>query len=160
MAGSLNKVMLIGNLGKDPESKALSGGTSVVKFSLATSESWKDKRSGDWVDKTEWHNVVIFAEFPAKYVMNNLRKGSKVYVEGKLQTRKWQNNEGKDVYTTEIVISGYDGRVVGLSPSEGKREPGAPEGSYGSSLKEDRSAPAAEPAGLWSDAPDEDDIPF
>lgn len=104
MAGSVNKVILIGHLGKDPEMRATASGESVASFSLATSESWKDKKSGEKTDKTEWHNIVMFdkvAEIAGQY----LRKGSLVYLEGKLQTRKWQDKDGNDRYTTEIIAS-------------------------------------------------------
>ena len=103
MAKGLNRVELIGHLGRDPESKSLSSGTSVANFSIATTEKWKDQ-SGEWVDRTEWHRCVAWAKL-ADVITQYLRKGSKVFVEGKLQTRKWQDREGQDRYTTEIVVN-------------------------------------------------------
>lgn len=108
---SVNKVILIGNLGKDPEVKSNSEGGKIVTFSIATSESWKDKVTGERKDRTEWHRIVIFNERLAEVAENYLRKGSKVYIEGQLQTRKWINNKGDDVYTTEVVLPRYRGEI-------------------------------------------------
>ncbi|MDR1333765.1 MAG: single-stranded DNA-binding protein [Holosporaceae bacterium] len=121
MAGSINKVILVGNLGKDPEVRAMQDGTKVVSFSIATSESWKDKVSGEKKDKTEWHRVVVFNPNLADVCEKYLHKGSKVYVEGQLQTRKWQDQQsGADRYTTEVVISRFRGEVTMLdSRSDG-----------------------------------------
>jgi single-strand DNA-binding protein len=121
MAGSVNKVILLGNLGKDPEVRSMQDGTKVVSFSLATSESWKDKVSGERKDKTEWHRVVVFNPNLAEICEKYLHKGSKVYVEGQLQTRKWQDQQtGADKYTTEIVISRFRGEITMLdSRSDG-----------------------------------------
>ncbi len=121
MAGSVNKVTLIGNLGKDPEVRSLNSGDKVVNFTLATSETWKDKQSGERKEKTEWHKVVIFNDQLAKIAESYLRKGSKVYVEGALQTRKWTNKEGQDQYTTEIVLQKYRGELTML---DGRSEGG------------------------------------
>lgn len=109
MAGSLNKVMLIGNLGRDPEVRSFQNGGKVCNLSIATSETWKDKNTGERREKTEWHRVAIFQEGLVRVAEQYLRKGSTVYIEGKLQTRKWQDQSGKDNYTTEIVLQGYDG---------------------------------------------------
>ncbi len=106
MAGSLNKVMLIGNLGKDPEVRTFANGGKVCNFSIATSESWKDRNTGERQEKTEWHNVAIFNEGLAGVAERFLKKGSKVYVEGQLQTRKWTDQNGQDRYTTEVVLRG------------------------------------------------------
>lgn len=111
MAGSVNKVILVGNLGKDPEIRRLNSGDPVVNFSLATSESWRDKNSGDRKEKTEWHNVVIFNDNLAKVAEQYLKKGMKVYIEGQLQTRKWQDQQGQDRYTTEIVLQKFRGEL-------------------------------------------------
>ena len=111
MAG-VNKVILVGNLGKDPEQQSFANGGSVVKFSLATSESWKDKQTGERKDKTEWHNVVIFNENLGKIAKDCLKKGSKVYLEGALQTRKWQDQSGNDKYTTEVVLQRFRGELT------------------------------------------------
>ena len=114
MAGSVNKVILVGNLGADPEVRRLNSGDPVVNIRIATSENWRDKSSGERREKTEWHNVVIFNENLAKVAENYLRKGSKVYVEGQLQTRKWQDRDGNDRYTTEIVLQRYRGELTML----------------------------------------------
>ncbi len=119
MAGSLNKVMLIGNLGKDPEVRSLPNGGKVVNFSIATSESWKDKNTGEKREKTEWHNIVIFGEGLVKVAEAYLKKGSKVYLEGQLQTRKWQDKEGHDRYSTEVVLQGFSAALTML---DGKRD--------------------------------------
>ncbi|QKV17821.1 single-stranded DNA-binding protein [Oricola thermophila] len=109
MSGSINKVILVGNLGSDPEVRRLNSGEPVVTLSVATSESWRDKNTGDKKERTEWHRVVIFNEHLAKVAEQYLRKGSKVYVEGQLQTRKWQDQSGQDKYTTEVVLQKYRG---------------------------------------------------
>ena len=105
MAGSVNKVILIGNLGKDPEARSMQNGGKVVNFSIATSESWKDKNSGERQERTQWHNIVIFNEQLAGVAERYLKKGSKVYVEGQLETRKWTDKDGNDRYTTEVVAN-------------------------------------------------------
>jgi single-strand DNA-binding protein len=112
VAGSVNKVILIGNLGKDPEARSMNNGGEVVSFSLATSESWNDKQSGERRDKTEWHNVVIFNENLGRIAKQYLRKGSSCYIEGQLQTRKWQDQSGNDKYTTEIVLQRFRGELT------------------------------------------------
>src|SRR5512133_814653 len=119
MAGSVNKVILVGNLGKDPESRTFANGGEVVSFSVATSENWKDRSSGDRKEKTEWHNVSIFSEGLARVAKNYLRKGSKVYLEGQLQTRKWTDQSGNDRYTTEIALQRFRGELVLLDSREG-----------------------------------------
>lgn len=112
MAGSLNKVMLIGNLGKDPERYQRNDGPVSCSFSIATSESWRDKQSGERREKTEWHTIKVFNESLAKVALDYLRKGSKVYVEGQLQTRKWQAKDGTDRYSTEVVLQGFIGTLT------------------------------------------------
>lgn len=119
MAGSVNKVILVGNLGKDPEVRRMNSGEAVVSFSLATSENWKDKATGERKEKTEWHKVVIFNEPLAKVAEQYLKKGSKVYVEGQLQTRKWQDQSGVEKYTTEIVLQRYRGELTLLDGRSG-----------------------------------------
>ena len=106
----INKVILIGNLGNDPEVRYTAGGTAIANLSIATSESWRDKQTGQQQEKTEWHRVVIFGKL-AEIAQQYLRKGSKVYIEGKLQTRKWQDQQGNDRYTTEIAIDGFNGQM-------------------------------------------------
>ncbi len=124
MAGSVNKVILIGNLGRDPEIRSTQDGAKIANLSVATSESWKDKNTGERREKSEWHRIVIFgplAEIAEKY----LRKGSKVYLEGALQTRKWQDQSGADKYSTEVVLQQYRGELVMLDgkPQEQERQP-------------------------------------
>ncbi|TIN05574.1 single-stranded DNA-binding protein [Mesorhizobium sp.] len=119
MAGSLNRVLLIGNLGADPEIRRLNSGDPVVNIRIATSESWRDKNSGERKEKTEWHNVVIFNDNLAKVAEQYLKKGAKVYVEGQLQTRKWQDQSGNDRYTTEIVLQKFRGELQMLDTKNG-----------------------------------------
>jgi single-strand DNA-binding protein len=119
MAGSVNKVILVGNLGADPEVRTLGSGSKVVNMRIATSENWKDKSSGERREKTEWHNVVIFNENLGRVAEQFLRKGSKVYVEGQLQTRKWTDQSGADRYTTEVVLQNFRGELT-LLDSKGE----------------------------------------
>ena len=114
MAGSVNKVILVGNLGKDPEVRRMTSGDPVVNLSVATSESWKDKASGERKEKTEWHRVVIFNKNLAEVAEKYLRKGSKVYVEGQLQTRKWTDKDGAEKYSTEVVLQNFRGELTML----------------------------------------------
>ncbi len=123
MAGSVNKVILVGNLGADPEVRRLSSGDPVINIRVATSESWRDKNSGERKEKTEWHNVVIFNDQLAKVAEAYLKKGAKVYVEGQLQTRKWQDPSGADRYSTEIVLQKFRGELQMLDAS-GSRDDG------------------------------------
>lgn len=119
MAGSLNKVMLIGNLGADPEIRTFGNGGKVANLRIATSEQWKDRQTGERKEKTEWHTVAIFSEGLVGVVERYLKKGSKVFVEGKLQTRKWQDQNGQDRYSTEIVIQGLGGTLTMLDGASG-----------------------------------------
>lgn len=119
MAGSVNKVILVGNLGKDPESKAFQNGGKVVNLRVATSESWKDRQSGERKEKTEWHQVAIFDERLGDVAEKYLRKGSKVYLEGQIQTRKWQDQNGADRYTTEVVVPRFGGVLTMLDGAPG-----------------------------------------
>ncbi|MBT4203469.1 single-stranded DNA-binding protein [Hyphomicrobiales bacterium] len=112
MAGSINKVTLIGRLGNDPDVRSTQDGRSIVNLSVATSETWKDKNSGEKREKTEWHRVVIFNEGLGKIAQQYLNKGSKVYLEGQLQTRKWEDKSGQEKYTTEVVIQNYSGNLT------------------------------------------------
>lgn len=124
MAGSLNKVMLIGNLGKDPEIRRTQDGRPIANLSVATSESWRDKATGERKEKTEWHRVVIFNEGLCKIAEQYLKKGAKVYLEGALQTRKWTDKDGAEKYSTEIVIQGFNGSLKmldGVSVEHGER---------------------------------------
>lgn len=129
MAGSVNKVILVGNLGADPEMRRLNDGSPVVNLRLATSETWRDKGSGERRERTEWHRVVIFNENLARIAEQYLRKGSKVYVEGQLQTRKWQDQSGQDRYSTEVVLQRFRGELTMLDGRGG--EGGGGGGSQG-----------------------------
>ncbi|MGN6374902.1 MAG: single-stranded DNA-binding protein [Sphingomonas sp.] len=125
MAGSVNKVILVGNLGRDPESRSFQNGGKVVNLRIATSESWKDRNSGERKEKTEWHSVAIFNEGLANVAERYLRKGSKVYIEGQLQTRKWQDQSGNDRYSTEVVLQGFNSVLVMLDGPGGGQGQGA-----------------------------------
>jgi len=128
MAGSVNKVILIGNLGRDPEVRSFANGGKVCNLRIATSENWRDKQSGERREKTEWHSVAIFQEGLVRIAEQYLKKGSKVYIEGKLQTRKYQDQSGADRYSTEVVLQGFDGTLTMLDgPSGGS---GAGGGDY------------------------------
>ncbi|WP_432201882.1 single-stranded DNA-binding protein [Erythrobacter sp. W53] len=119
MAGSLNKVMLIGNLGQDPEVRSFQNGGKVCNLRIATSETWKDRNTGERQERTEWHTVAIFSEGLVNVCENYLKKGSKVFIEGKLQTRKWQDQNGQDRYSTEVVLRGFDGTLTMLDGRQG-----------------------------------------
>ena len=152
MAGSVNKVILVGNLGKDPEVRRTTSGDPVVNLSLATSESWRDKSSGERKEKTEWHRVVIFNKNLAEVAEKYLRKGSKVYVEGQLQTRKWTDKDGAERYSTEVVLQNFRGELTMLDGRNGGGEGGGG-GSGG------RSGAGEAPASFQRDEMD-DEIPF
>jgi single-strand DNA-binding protein len=130
MAGSVNKVILVGNLGRDPEIRSLQDGTKVANLSVATSEIWRDRDSGERRERTEWHRVVIFNDRLADVAEKYLRKGSKVYLEGQLQTRKWTGQDGQERYTTEVVLQRYRGELTMLDSRSGG-EAGGGGGSYG-----------------------------
>lgn len=119
MAGSVNKVIIVGNLGRDPEVRSFQNGGKVVNLRIATSETWRDRNSGERKERTEWHSVAIFSEPLAKIAEQYLRKGSKVYIEGALETRKWQDQSGQDRYTTEIVLRPYRGELTLLDGRDG-----------------------------------------
>ncbi len=125
MAGSVNKVILIGNVGQDPEVRQFQNGGQVASFSLATSESWKDKASGEKKDKTEWHRISVFSEGLVRIVQSYVKKGSKLYIEGQLETRKWQDKEGQDRYTTEIVLRNFNSTLTLLDSAGGGAGGGA-----------------------------------
>ena len=132
MAGSLNKVMLIGNLGADPEVRSFQNGGKVCNLRIATSENWKDRNTGERQERTEWHTVAIFSEGLVNVAENYLKKGSKVYIEGQLQTRKWQDQNGQDRYSTEVVLRGYNGTLTMLDGrGEGGGGGGGRSGGYG-----------------------------
>lgn len=129
MAGSVNKVILIGNLGRDPEIRRTQDGRPIANLRIATSDTWRDKNSGERREKTEWHSVAIFNENLCRVVEQYLRKGSKVYIEGALQTRKWQDQQGQDRYTTEVVLQGFNGTLTML---DGRSSGGMSEGNQSS----------------------------
>lgn len=168
MAGSVNKVILVGNLGRDPETRRLGNGDPVVNLRIATSETWRDKQSGERREKTEWHSVVIFNENLAKVAEQYLRKGSKVYVEGQLQTREWQDKDGQKRYSTEIVLQRFRGELTILDSrdsSGGGREIDDMSGgsSFGGSAPRSGGGGGggSRPAGGGGGRSDfDDDIPF
>ena len=138
MAGSINKVILVGNVGQDPQTRTMQSGQKVVSFSLATSDRWRDRQTGEQKEQTEWHRVVIFNPNLIDVAERMLQKGTKLYLEGSLKTRKWQNQQGMDVYTTEVVLNPFMGQMVILGGA--KAMDGGMSGDYG------MSAPAAAPA--------------
>jgi single-strand DNA-binding protein len=170
MAGSVNKVILVGNLGADPEIRRMNSGDPVASFRIATSETWRDKNSGERKEKTEWHSIVVFNEALAEVAEKYLRKGAKVYVEGQMQTRKWQGNDGVDRYTTEVVLNRFRGELQMLDKNPNGRPPAAEDpDSYGTQRSrsdddmrrqtEERTRAAQEERGGYSRDLD-DEIPF
>ena len=121
MAGSVNKVIIVGNLGADPEVRDLPSGQKVANLRIATSEQWTDRASGEKRERTEWHTVSVFDQNAAQYVQNYLKKGNKVYIEGRLETRKWQTQSGEDRYSTEIIVNQIGGKLIGLSDRQEAR---------------------------------------
>ncbi|MHA7900597.1 MAG: single-stranded DNA-binding protein [Henriciella sp.] len=119
MAGSVNKVILVGNVGQDPEVRQFQNGGQVCSFSLATSENWKDRNTGERREKTEWHRISVFSEGLIRVVQNYVKKGSKLYIEGQLETRKWQDQNGQDRYSTEVVLRGYNSNLTMLDSRNG-----------------------------------------
>lgn len=164
MAGSVNKVILIGNLGRDPETRSFQNGGKVCNLNIATSESWKDKQTGERKERTEWHRVSIFSEGLAGVAERYLKKGSKVYIEGQLRTRKWQDQSGQDKYSTEIVIDGFNGSMQMLDGAQG----GGGGGGYsGGSSNDDGGdswgggqSKGSGPSGGAFDDDLDDDVPF
>jgi len=160
MAGSLNRVMLIGNLGQDPDIRSMQNGGKVCNLSIATSETWKDRNTGERKEKTEWHRVVVFNEGLVGVIESYVKKGSKVFIEGQLETRKWQDQNGNDKYTTEIVIKNYNGSLTmldGRNDNQGgggyqQQRPQAQQSNGG--MQQQNNAPAP----VHDDF--EDDIPF
>jgi len=157
MAGSVNKVILVGNLGRDPEIRSTQDGKKIVNLSLATSETWRDRQSGERKERTEWHRVVIFNENLAEVAEKFLKKGSKIYIEGQLQTRKWTDQSGQEKYTTEIVLQRYRGELTML---EGRGESGGGSmGGHGGDYGGD-SGPSSPPARRGGASDLDDEIPF
>ncbi len=161
MAGSVNKVILIGNLGSDPEIRRTQDGRPIANFSIATSESWRDKNSGERREKTEWHRVVVFNEGLCKVIEQYVKKGSKVYIEGALQTRKWTDQSGVEKYTTEVVLQGFNGSLTMLdsrnSGGGGDNYSGGQQGGGGNYGGGQQSS--GQSGGPSSSEPD-DEIPF
>ena len=157
MSGGVNKVILIGNLGRDPEVRHTQDGNPIVHLSLATSERWRDRQSGERRERTEWHRVVIFNENLCRVAQDYLRKGSKIYIEGQLQTRKWQDQSGQDRYSTEVVLQRYRGELTMLD----SRGDAGGDGGYGGDpgpSDDSGGGPPAEGAGGGDEL--DDDIPF
>ncbi len=154
MAGSINKVILVGNVGQDPQVRPLQSGQKVVSFSLATSDRWRDRQSGEQKEQTEWHRVVIFNPSLADVAERMLQKGTKVYIEGSLRTRKWQNQQGADVYTTEVILNPFAGQMVILSGAKTLDGTSSMGGDYSSS------AQPTQPREEISVSDIGDDIPF
>ena len=157
MSGSLNRVMLIGNLGRDPEIRSFQNGGKVCNLRIATSETWRDKSSGERREKTEWHAVAIFQEGLVRVAEQYLRKGSKVYIEGQLQTRKYQAQDGSDRFSTEVVLQGFGGTLVML---DGKQEGGSDGGSGGGSYGGGSQGSQSGGTGGGYGADMDDSIPF
>lgn len=159
MAGSVNKVILIGNLGNDPDIRSMQSGDEVANLSIATSETWKDKASGERKERTQWHKVVVFNQQIVTVARNYLKKGAKVYLEGALETRKWQDKDGKDQYTTEVVLRPF---VSSLTMLDGRRDGASGGDSYGGDQGGSNDYQSSRPASAPRAKIDamEDDIPF
>ncbi|WP_227267935.1 single-stranded DNA-binding protein [Roseobacter weihaiensis] len=165
MAGSVNKVILIGNLGRDPEVRSFQNGGKVCNLRIATSETWKDRNTGERKERTEWHSVAIFQEGLVRVAEQYLRKGSKVYIEGQLQTRKWQDQSGQDRYSTEVVLQGYGGTLTMLDGRDGGGSGGGGYGGGGQSSGYDDRGGDSYGGGDGSPSPTpsrdlDDEIPF
>jgi single-strand DNA-binding protein len=163
MAGSVNKVILVGNLGKDPEIRRTQDGRPIANLSVATSETWRDKGTGERKEKTEWHRVVIFNEGLCKVAEQYLKKGAKVYIEGQLQTRKWTDQSGAEKYSTEVVLQGFNSNLTMLDGRGGGASLGGDDsgGDFGSSSPSSAPPRRAVAAGARSSNNDmDDDIPF
>ena len=159
MAGSVNKVILVGNLGSDPEVRTFPNGGKVCNFSVATSERWKDKNTGEQREKTEWHRIAIFNDGLVRVAEQYLRKGSSVYLEGQLQTRKWQDNDGRDRYSTEVVLQGFNSNLTML----GGRNDNASDGGFSSRPSGGASGGMSQPSSSgpsFDSGNSGDDIPF
>ncbi|MDO6732213.1 single-stranded DNA-binding protein [Marinovum sp. 2_MG-2023] len=166
MAGSVNKVILIGNLGRDPEVRNFQNGGKVCNLTVATSENWKDRNTGERRERTEWHRVAIFSEGLVRVAEQYLRKGSKVYIEGQLQTRKWQDQSGQDRYSTEVVLQGFgstltmlDGRE-GPGGNQGPSDPGGYDRNYDSGPRDTGYDSGPKTSGNMPSRDIDDEIPF
>ena len=153
MVGSVNKVILLGNLGRDPEIRSMQSGSKMASFSIATSKRWKDKNTQEQKEKTSWHNVVVFGDGLVNIVENYVKKGSKIYVEGELQTRKWQDQDGNDKYTTEVILQGYNSNLTLLDSRNNTNQ--------SSEITQESSIADEKTESQTSDSEDpEEDIPF
>ena len=153
MVGSVNKVILLGNLGRDPEIRSMQSGSKMASFSIATSKRWKDKNTQEQKEKTSWHNVVVFGDGLVNIVENYVKKGSKIYVEGELQTRKWQDQDGNDKYTTEVILQGYNSNLTLLDSRNNANQ--------SSEITQESSIADEKTESKTSDSEDpEEDIPF
>jgi single-strand DNA-binding protein len=158
MAGSVNKVIIVGNLGADVEVKSFQNGGKIANLRVATSETWKDKNSGGQKEKTEWHSITLNSDGLVSVAERFLRKGSKVYIEGKLQTRKWQDQSGNDRYTTEVVVGGFDGKLVMLDGAKGEQSGG--DGSRAGGFESKQANGFGSSAGDMDDSDLDDSCPF
>ena len=156
MAGSVNKIILVGNLGRDPEVRHTQDGSPIVHLSLATSESWRDRESGERRERTEWHRVVIFNEHLGKVAQDYLKKGAKIYLEGQIQTRKWTDQSGQERYTTEVVLQRYRGELQMLD----RRGEGGGDYGGGGGERDEGGGPPGAPEGAPSGGDIDDEIPF
>ncbi len=158
MAGSVNKVILVGNLGADPEIRRTQDGRPIANFSVATSESWRDKNSGERKERTEWHRVVVFSEGLCRVIEQYVKKGSKVYLEGQLQTRKWQDKDGNDRWSTEVVLQGFNSTLTMLDSRNERGDSGFSSGDsdFGSASPMERTGSGGSGGGGSMD----DEIPF
>lgn len=160
MAGSVNKVILIGNLGRDPEVRSFQNGGKVCNLRIATSETWKDRNTGERREKTEWHSVAVFSDGLVRVCEQYLRKGSKVYIEGKLQTRKWQDQSGADRYSTEVVLQGFDATLVMLDGRNDGGSGGGGGGGYGGGYDQGYGGGSGPSGGSAPSRDLDDEIPF
>ena len=164
MAGSVNKVIIVGNLGRDPEVRTFQNGGKVCNLRIATSETWKDRNTGERRERTEWHSVAVFSEGLVRVCEQYLRKGSKIYIEGKLQTRKWQDQSGQDRYSTEVVLQGFDATLVmldGRNDSSGGGYGGGDQGGYGGGYDQSYGGGQQQQSGSSAPSRDlDDEIPF
>ncbi|MDX1974903.1 MAG: single-stranded DNA-binding protein [Rickettsiales bacterium] len=159
MAGSVNKVILVGNLGRDPEIRSTQDGKEIATLALATSESWKDRNSGERKEKTEWHRVVVFNEGLVNVIKNYVKKGAKLYIEGSLQTRKWTDKDGQEKYSTEVVLQNFNGQLTML---DGRKDGASSAGGYDSGAGYDQSQSGGSYGGNKAPSAEllDDEIPF
>tara|TARA_B100000029_G_scaffold273589_1_gene268348 strand:- start:325 stop:807 length:483 start_codon:yes stop_codon:yes gene_type:complete len=160
MVGSVNKVILLGNLGRDPEIRSMQSGSKMATFSIATSKRWKDKTTSEQKEKTSWHNIVVFGDGLVDIVEKYVKKGSKIYVEGELQTRKWQDQEGKDRYTTEVILQGYNSNLTLLDSRNNSNIPQESSISNDQQPISDDSTSSSQNTPNLQESTEDEDIPF